>query len=128
MSGITPWAASVEDIFNDDTVIALYLKQCTLYTVKIQCVYNTLWIVIEPPKGCRILLRAAYNPTDEFEVLKVDKRNDGVNILLKASIGSFNVKVNIAEDHDAPIRYTTMLTPSEPLLVPFWPRDMVITD
>jgi len=128
MSAITPWVTSIKDIFDDDTLTALFVKKCTAYTVKVQCVYNTLWIVIEPPKGCRVLLRAAYSPADELQIIKVEKRKDDVTIRLQASIGSFSVRLEMPKNNDAVIRYTTTLRPSEPMLVPFWPRDMVITD
>lgn len=127
MNGVSPWAAATEIIFSDDASQEIYSKKCAEYTVRVQCVYNNLWVVIGRAKGSQVLLRAAHSPADELEVLKVDKRRDGVNIRLKASIGIYNVGLEVP-DNSAVIHYITALTPAEPLFVPFWPRDMIITD
>jgi len=127
MNGVSPWAAATENVFSDDAPQEIFSKKYAEYTVKAQCVYNNLWIIIGRAKGSQVLLRAAYSPADELEVIKVDKRKDGVNIRLQGGVGTFNVRLE-TPDNDPVIHLTTALTPVEPLFVPFWPRDMIITD
>jgi hypothetical protein len=127
MNGISPWVTAVKEIFDNDNR-PVFEEAYGAYTIKIICTYNTLWIIVSSPKDNKVLLRAAYSPTSELEVTKIEKREDGATIALKASVGIFNVRLEFTDNNGPVIRYTTTLTPVASLLIPFWPRDLVITD
>jgi hypothetical protein len=126
MNGISPWAAAVKEIFNDQDLPVIFKKECGDYIVKVHCIYNALWITITCPKGSQVVLRAAYSPNDHMQVTKIINRGQGIELRLKATVGDFKVTLAIPQNDKAMFRYTTTLTPVEPLLIPFWPRDMVI--
>lgn len=51
----------------------------------------------------------------------------GLTIHLNSGLGAYRVKLEFPDAEKPLIRYTTSLKPTDPLLVPFWPRDLVIT-
>jgi len=127
MEGTSPWAAAAKDIFNDQDLPVIFQKNHKGYKIKIHCIYNAVWIATTCPKGTQVILRAAYAPTDHLQIAKLEKSDDVVNIRLRASIGTFKVKLQFLESGGPLFRYTTTLRTDEPLLIPFWPKDMVIT-
>ncbi|GAC1301379.1 MAG: hypothetical protein NVSMB24_04100 [Mucilaginibacter sp.] len=127
MDGISPWVAAVKEIFNEQDLPVIFKKECGNYTVKQHCIYNALWITVTCPRGSQVVLRAAYSPNDHLQVSRVEHRNDGFDVWLNASMGNFKVSLTFPENDRPLFRYTTTLIPAEPLLIPFWPRDMVVT-
>jgi hypothetical protein len=127
MDGISPWVAAVKEIFNEQDLPVIFKKECGNYTVREHCIYNALWITVTCPKGSQVVLRAAYSPNDHLQVTRVEHRADGFDVWLNASMGNFKVSLTFPENDKPLFRYTTTLTPAEPLLMPFWPRDMVVT-
>jgi len=127
MNATSPWVTAVKEIFNDQDLPLIYRHDCAGYEVKIHNIYNALWVSIACAKGIEVMLRTAYAPTDHLQVTDVQPQAGGVLIHLKASMGNFKVKVQFPDAEQSLIRITTLLKPSEPLLMPFWPRDMIIT-
>ncbi|HWZ15023.1 MAG TPA: hypothetical protein VNW95_07260 [Mucilaginibacter sp.] len=127
MDGISPWVAAVKEIFNEQDLPVIFKKECGNYTVKQHCIYNALWITVTCPKGSQVVLRAAYSPNDHLQVTRVEHRIDGFDVWLNASMGNFKVSLTFPENDKPLFRYTTTLVPAEALLMPFWPRDMVVT-
>lgn len=127
MNVVSPWAAAVNEIFNDQDLPSLYERASGAYKVNIHHINNALWITVTCPKGCRVVIRAAYAPTDHLKATRFDVNDGGATVKLKTSIGLYEVNLHFPEPDKPLIRYTTTLTPADPLVIPFWPRDMVIT-
>lgn len=126
MQGVSPWAASVKEIFDRGELSAVYEHILTNYTVNVYHDHNTLYISVACPKGALVVIRAAYSPADQLILNSLNSIENGVELHLTATIGRYAVKIQFPEQGRNLIRYTTILRPAEDLLMPFWPRDIVV--
>jgi hypothetical protein len=127
MSALSPWAAAVKNLFHGQDLPAIFTQEIPGYTVRVHNLNNSLWIGVTCPGKTQVILRPAYAPNDHLEIGKISRKEDGVVIDLSAGIGNFQVKISFPDKEKALLRYTTTFTAKTPLLVPFWPRDMVVT-
>ena len=127
MNALSPWAKAVKEIFNEQDLPAIFRQTVKDYEVQVHTLNNALWISITSPHGTRAVIRAAYAPNDHLQTIKIIKQDTGVTILLNAGIGHYEVNLQIPEADQPLFRYTTTFTATDPMLVPFWPRDLVIT-
>jgi hypothetical protein len=127
MNALSPWAKAVKTIFDEEDLPAIFQTKISEYEIKVHAIHNALWIAVTRPKGAQLIIRAAYAPTDHLQTGKLIKRDDGIIINLDASIGHYEVHLQIFEADYPVIRYTTTFKAAENILVPFWPRDLTIT-
>ena len=127
MNALSPWAKAVKDIFNEQDLPVIFQHDLPGYSVKVHAIHNALWIAVTCARGTQLIFRAAYVPTDHLQTGKINKRGTGVSINLKAGIGHFTVDLEFPEADNALFHYTTTFIATEPLLVPFWPRELVVT-
>ncbi|HTD98501.1 MAG TPA: hypothetical protein VK668_04420 [Mucilaginibacter sp.] len=127
MNARSPWATAVKALFHGQDLPARYQEEIAGYGVKIHSLNNSVWIAITCPEGTQAVLRPAYAPNDYLQLGKVSREANGVTLNLSASIGHYQVKLEFPDKAKPLFRYTTTLTAREPLLVPFWPRDLVVT-
>jgi hypothetical protein len=127
MNALSPWAAAVKALFHGQDLPDRFKKEVAGYTVKTHTLNNSFWIVVTCPKGAQVIFRPAYAPNDHLQLGKVTINDSGVVFNLSAGIGRFQVELQCPNEEMAIIRYTTTFRANAPLLVPFWPRDMVIT-
>jgi hypothetical protein len=127
MNAVSPWAAAVKTLFNGQNLPDGYERSIGEYSVKAYTINNSFWIVVTCPKGTQVVLRPAYAPNDHLQLEKTNTKADGAEFTLLSGIGQFKVCLHFPDATKAIMRYTTTLTANAPLLVPFWPRDMVIT-
>ena len=127
MNALSPWASAVRTLFHGQDLPALFKEEIAGYTVKVHTLNNSLWIAVTCPKGTQVVLRPAYAPNDHLQLEKTTRQEDDIIIHLSASIGQYRVRLQFPDKTRPLIRYTTTFKGSNPLLVPFWPRDMVIT-
>ena len=125
MNGLSPWAATVRKLFDGKPLTAVYTREMADYVVRVHHLNNALWIVVDCPKGARIVLRAAYAPDDMPQLGRVRVNDAGLRVELRAAFGDYEVRLEFPAGDKALFRYTTTLKTAAPLLVPFWPRDMV---
>jgi len=127
MNALSPWARAVKNHFHGQDLPALATYEVAGYAINIHSLYNSLWITIKCPKGTQVVLRPAYAPNDHLTLGKMIRQDKGLTINLTTGIGKYQVKLEFPDMEKPLLRYTTTLKTTEPLLVPFWPRDMVIT-
>lgn len=126
MNGISPWVAAAIDIFNDQDLPNIY--HCTFNNYKFT-VHNTgdcIWLQVQWPTEARIVLRVAYAPNDHLSINRVDRDGNHVTLSLKAVMGDITVRMNFPDASSPVFRYTTTLKAHKPLLIPFWPKDMIV--
>jgi hypothetical protein len=87
---------------------------------------DSLGLQASCPHAGQLLFRLAYAPGSELELLEQKEEQSGVTFRLNAAIGQFTVKLSLPQSENTTIRYTTTLKPGRDLLVPFWPRDIII--
>ena len=127
MNAQSPWAAAVNNLFHGQDLPALFKEAVAGYIVSVHALNNSLWIAITCPKGTQVVLRPAYAPNDHLQVEKTTRHADGISIQLSAGFGDYQVRLQFPDREKSIVRYTTTFKANVPLLVPFWPRDMVIT-
>src|SRR6187402_822723 len=126
MNGISPWAAAASQTFADEGPSAIYSKQCGSYNFTVHLTNDSLWILATWPKGGKVAFRAAYAPGGELELSKQEEKDNPVSFALSSVIGNITVDVVFPDTEDGVLRYTTTLNPHTDLLIPFWPRDIII--
>ncbi|MDN3550219.1 hypothetical protein [Mucilaginibacter aquaedulcis] len=127
MDALSPWAAAVKNLFHGQDLPILFRHDLKGYIIQVHHLANSLWISVTCPNETQVILRPAYAPNDQMQLEKIIKNQNGITILLSATIGSYRVKLELPDTEKPLIHYTTTLNANAPLLVPFWPRDMVIT-
>lgn len=126
MNGISPWAAAASNTFANSALNYIYTKQCGNYTFNIYADYNSLWVLSLWPNGGKVAFRMAYAPDAELLLEQTDEKDNQVSFKLNSVIGKYTVTVIFPAGEDCMLRYTTTLKPETDLLIPFWPRDIVI--
>jgi hypothetical protein len=127
MKGLSLWAASVEEIFRDGAD-ALYTHISGGYKLKIYCPANTVWVRIECPGGAIVVLRTAYTPNGTLKITLREKTDTGFRIRAKFATGVFETNIILQQGRFASFRCITTVRTDEDLYIPFWPRELVITE
>lgn len=120
---VTPWTATVQaDIVNAELLLETALSQ---YQLQIYNAGDSLWLVAQWPEAGRIAFRLAFGMNSNFHKVEVTKKEDQVLIEASTRLGRYTVRLSFPETNPALFRYTTTFTAAFPLLIPFWPRDIV---
>ncbi len=127
MNALSPWAKAVKTIFDERDLPSIFSSVISGFEVRVHHLNNALWITIKSHKGTRLVLRPAYAPVDHLHIGHVTKQDKGMRLQLTAAIGHFDVSLQIHEGDEPIVHYTASFKASSDMLVPFWPRDMVIT-
>jgi hypothetical protein len=127
MDALSPWAVAVKNLFHRQDLPARYHEEIAGYAVKVHALNNSIWIAINCHNGTQVVLRPAYAPNDHLQFGKVTRQDERVTFNLSAGIGHYQVRLQFPDKEKPLFRYTTTFSANAPLLVPFWPRDMVIT-
>lgn len=126
MNSISPWAAAASNYFSGEALPVIYTKTIDAYTFTIHCSNDSLWVLVIWPKGGKIAFRTAYSPDGNLTVKSQRETDNGIKFFLDAVIGEITVEIQFPTDTNTSLRYTTTLKPRTDLLIPFWPRDIII--
>jgi hypothetical protein len=121
MNAISPWLFNVNANLNDDGLQPVHRKEANDYDFSIYNLEDSLWLVASWPKRSRIAFRLAYSPNDHLKIDSITETDATITIAISALIGKYEVVVHV----DNVLHFTSTLTPSAPLLFPYWPRDIV---
>jgi hypothetical protein len=103
---------------------------CAIGALEIEMVRgrDSVWALIRRPGQGGLALRAAYIG-DDFEVTMLKaEAGEAVRLRIASILGEHLVVLRTGGDALDHLRLTVKLTPSEPLLVPFLPRDLYPLD
>ncbi|MFA6248362.1 MAG: hypothetical protein WC615_15595 [Mucilaginibacter sp.] len=126
MSGISPWAAAASNYFSDGKPTIVYAKTIDTFTFTAHCSNDSLWVLAKWPKGGKIAFRTGYSPDGGLTIKSQTETDNGIIFFLDAIIGDITVEIQFPDDTNTCLRYTTTLKPRTHLLIPFWPRDVII--
>jgi hypothetical protein len=126
MNGISPWAALASSTFADEDLAPLYTRSVSAFTFNVCLSPDSLWINASFPNGGDMMFRAAFSAAGPFTVTKTTENEQGIDFVLSSVIGETEVNIKFSEEGQTILRYTTSLKPNTDLLIPFWPRDIVI--
>jgi hypothetical protein len=98
-------------------------------TIEARVGEDSLWLLVRRPGIGGFALRAAYTPGGCLSVRRV-KRRKGETLRLRvlSKLGEHDVSVSTPFSSMPALRVTTRLTVEEPLLVPYFPRDLYPLD
>jgi hypothetical protein len=120
---VTPWAATAQsDIENSE---ALYELKLTDYLLKIFNAGDSIWLTGTWPNGGSIAFRMAFGMNSDFENVRVNKVDGTILITASTRLGNYRINVSLPESNEKIFRYTTTFRGAFPLLIPYWPRDIV---
>jgi hypothetical protein len=125
MNATSPWLFNINAAFNQKDLQSFDQLECNGYTFSLFNLEDSIWMVASWPKGSRIAFRLAYSPNDEMEITGTSKDNGQLQLNVRSLIGNYVITIQLPDSEQTMFHYTTMLTPSAPLLFPYWPRDIV---
>ncbi len=86
---------------------------------------DAFWIVVRKPGNGGIALRT-FPIMGAYDIERLEKQNDGGKWRVRTHSGDYIIELKLLGG--SLLRMTSRLTPSEQLLVVFWPRDLYVLD
>jgi len=123
MKLISPWAATAQSDIKNSAV--LLEKRFLDYTFTLYNTGNSVWIVSTAANGNKLGFRAAFGLNCDFEVIESNEGDAGCTLLLQTSIGQYKVDMDFPDTENTIIHYKATFTPAIPVVIPFWPKDIV---
>ena len=120
---VTPWTATVQDDIANSTPI--YEMSLQGYTLKIFNTGDSIWLVVSWPRGGSIAFRLAFGMNSTFDNPKIIVVDDEILITATTRLGAYRIVLFLPNSSASIFRYTTTFRAKFPLLIPFWPRDIV---
>ncbi|MDR7211643.1 hypothetical protein [Flavobacterium piscis] len=123
MNTVTPWSSTAQaDIENSEVLLE---KKNLDYTYQVYNTGDSLWIIVLLPGNGKIAFRAAFGMNSCFEVVNLFEDEDTIVIVLNSRLGNYEVRINFPDGTTPLLHYTTSFTANRPLMIPFWPRDII---
>ena len=120
---VTPWTATAQaDIQNSETVFETVFKN---YTLRVHNAGDSIWLAVKWPHSGEIAFRLAFGMNSNFDRVSVTDVAGIILITASTRLGDYRINLSFLESTDTVLRYTTTLQIAFPILIPFWPRDIV---
>src|SRR5215213_7568187 len=123
--GVSPWMLSLLDELGSERKDPHWTYSFEDFSFEIIEGTQSLWILTRFPAGGEVALRAAHCPDGKLEIDEIQHIDAGVEVRVTSTIGNFRVQVQFPHPDRPLLHCKTMLTPVVPLVIPFWPRDLV---
>ncbi|MFC3354942.1 hypothetical protein [Sphingobacterium zeae] len=120
---VTPWTATVQSDISD--AMPIFEIDLKAYKLKIHNAGDSIWLVAIWPNGARIAFRLAFGMNSRFEKVTISEAPDEILITASTRLAYYRIILFFPESKRAVFRYTTTLRTKLPLLIPFWPRDII---
>ena len=125
MNATSPWLLNTNAKLNSPDLQPVFEQQAGAYSFKVYVTGDSCWLVSSWPKGSRIAFRLAYSPNDQLEIKSIKQTDGKVAIRIASLIGDYEIVVDLPIGDITVLHLTTSLSPAAPLLIPFWPRDIL---
>lgn len=120
---VSPWTATVQaDIVNSSLLFETTMSK---YKLQVHNAGDSIWLTADWPETGSIAFRLAFGMNSNFERTSVSKTRDRIILFASTRLGDYTISLSFPESEPMVFRYTTTFTASFPLLIPFWPRDIV---
>jgi hypothetical protein len=123
MGAISAWTINVQTQLADKTPV--FEKVLPQYTLQAYNTGDSFWIVCTWPKGGRVAFRAAFALSGTFSDIKVKAQENTVRFDMETALAHYEVSLKIHNSAIPLFHYTTTIRPLAPMLIPYWPRDIV---
>jgi hypothetical protein len=124
MNAHSPWLLNATAALNKTGSPSLFEASANDYRINVKGFDDSCWAIVTSPAGSRIALRLAYSPNDNL-IIKIVERRADVSLEIGSLLGNYQVIIQLPSEDQPVFRFTATLTPSAPLLFPFWPRDII---
>jgi hypothetical protein len=123
LQSVTPWTATVpSDIQSSDSLIQM--DHCG-YDFNLYNSGDSVWLTAHWPNAAQIAFRLAFGMNSNFQHFTVNKIDSGILITTSTRLGNYRIVIAFPNENQSLFRYTTTFRASFPMLIPFWPRDIV---
>lgn len=123
--GVSPWMLSLLDELGEERRTPHWTYSFEDFSFEVVEGKQSLWIIARFPSGGEVALRGAFSPDDELRVDEIRQVDIGVEVFASSTIGSFRVQIEFPRPDLPFLHCQSSLTPSAPLRIPFWPRDVI---
>lgn len=120
---VTPWTATVHDDIEKGELLFDAPQQ--RYKFQIFNCIDSIWLTAAWQNGARIAFRLAYGMNSNFEKVAVTEITNGMLLTASTRLGNYRIHLSFPEGPSAIFRYTVSFRAAFPMLIPFWPRDIV---
>lgn len=120
---VSPWTSVVQK--NIDSSDKLFGLSTGEFVIEVRSTGDSIWAVVIWPKGGRVAFRVAFGINERFDTIDVQPQDGGCIIEARTRHGVYRTQVFALESERPLFRYTTTFKAAQPLLIPFWPRDIV---
>jgi len=120
---ITPWTATVQsDIDVSEPIFEMRLHA---FTLRLYHAGDSLWLVVEWPESGRLAFRLAFGMSSDFGEAAIDEIEGGLLVTTSTQLAKYRIYITFPEEPAMIFRYSTTIKVLRPLLLSFWPRDIV---
>ncbi len=120
---VTPWTATAQsDIENSEFLFDAIFEK---YNFQLFNSGDSIWLKVIWINGGSIGFRLAFAMNSNFEKVSVNDVEGIVLITASTRLGNYRISLSFLQSQDTVFRYTTTFQTHFPLLIPFWPRDIV---
>ncbi|HSL44648.1 MAG TPA: hypothetical protein VK897_14525 [Anaerolineales bacterium] len=125
--GVSPWMLSLVDELGEESQDPHWTYTFEDFTFEIVEGRQSLWITSQFPAGGRVAMRAAYCPDGELTIDEIRQIgvDNAVEVFISSTVGPFRVEIYFPQADRPMLHFKTTLSPVAPLLIPFWPRDVI---
>ncbi|MDP5200326.1 hypothetical protein [Flavobacterium sp. DG2-3] len=123
MNTISPWAATVHADLENSAVI--WEKECHKYNFQAYNTGDSLWIAVTWPESGKMAFRPAFGMNSCFEITNMFDDGQTLVVNLETRLGQYEIIIAFPSENSAVLHYTTTFKANQPLLIPFWPRDII---
>jgi hypothetical protein len=86
---------------------------------------QSLWLITRFPAGGETAFRVAYCPDGNLEIEEIQQKDTGIEVQISSTLGGYRLVLEFPRSDRPLLHWTTMISPLAPLLIPFWPRDVI---
>src|SRR5215211_3434879 len=123
--GVSPWMLSLLDELGSERKAPHWTYSLNDFSFEIVEGTQSLWIVARFPAGNEIAFRAAYCPDGKLEIDEIQQIDAGIEVQISSTLGGFRLQVEFPNPERPMLHCKTMISPVAPLVIPFWPRDVI---
>ena len=122
---VSPWMLSLLDELGSEKQAPRWTFSLNDFSFELVEGTQSLWLVIRFPAGGEIAFRAAYCPDGRLEIDEIRQTETGIEIEVSSTVGGFRVQLELPNPERQLLHCKTTINPVSPLLIPFWPRDVI---
>jgi hypothetical protein len=123
--GVSPWLLSLLDELGRGRKGARWTYSLEDFSFELVEGTQSLWIIIRFPAGGELAFRAAYCPDGKLEIDEIRQTETGADVEISSTVGGFRLQLEFPSPARPMLHCKTTINPVAPLLIPFWPRDVI---